>query len=265
MHPSPRPTAGSVTGTDHADALLTAAVLTDAVLTDAVLTAVAMTRTHVLIDLDGTISDSSPGITRSLQHAFAECGHPVPDADAVRTIIGPPFELTFPGLGVPLDDIGRVVESYRVRYEQVGLFENTLYEGIVEMLAELTEGDYTLALATAKPEPTAVRIVEHFGLAHHFAVQAGASIALDSGRRTKAEVIAHALTRLAIEPGDHVVMVGDRDHDVEGARRHGIDCIGVSWGFAAPGELEAAGASVIVDTPGEVVAAVAGTYRSGVA
>jgi len=220
--------------------------------------------THVLIDLDGTISDSSPGIARSLQHAFSVCGYEPPTDEQVRTVIGPPFEVGLPTLGIPVDDVERVVWAYRGRYEDVGLFENTVYPGIAEMLDELVAAGHTLSLATAKPETTATRIIEHFGFTDHFAFQAGATIEVGTGRRTKAEVIEYALISLGLGATDlpRVVMVGDRDHDVEGAHLNGIDCIGVAWGFGSPGELETAGASALVDTPAEVAAAVAATYRS---
>ena len=224
----------------------------------------ANTGTHVLLDLDGTLSDSSPGIGRSLQHAFSMCGYEPPSDEQVRTVIGPPFEVSFPTLGIPVDDIERVVLAYRERYEDIGLFENTVYPGIAEMLDELAAAGHTLSIATAKPEPTATRIIEHFGFADHFAVQAGATIEVGTGRRTKAEVINYALIMLRLGPSDlaRVVMVGDRDHDVEGAHLNGIDCIGVTWGFGSPDELESAGAATLVDTPGEVAAAVTSTYRS---
>lgn len=220
--------------------------------------------THVLIDLDGTISDSSPGIARSLQHAFSVCGYEPPTDEQVRTVIGPPFEVGLPTLGIPVDDIERVVWAYRGRYEDVGLFENTVYPGIAEMLDELVAAGHTLSLATAKPETTATRIIEHFGFTDYFAFQAGATIEVGAGRRTKAEVIEYALISLGLGATDlpRVVMVGDRDHDVEGAHLNRIDCIGVTWGFGSPGELETAGASALVDTPAEVAAAVAATYRS---
>jgi phosphoglycolate phosphatase len=214
-------------------------------------------RTHVLLDLDGTLSDSSPGIGRSLQHAFERCGYAPPTDDDVRAAIGPPFELTFPVLGVPHHDIARVVAVYRERYETIGLFENSLYPGIVEML-DVLAAEYTLAVAT-----TAVRIIEHFGLASYFAVQAGATIEVGAGRRTKGQVIAYALEQLELEPGEHVVMIGDRDHDVEGARDHGLDCIGVAWGFGSRDELRRAGATAIVEHPSDVAAAVTATYRAG--
>ncbi len=220
--------------------------------------------THVLLDLDGTISDSSPGIARSLQHAFAVCGYEPPTDEEVRTVIGPPFEIGLPELGIPVDDLERVVDAYRDRYEDVGLFENTVYPGIVDMLDELAAAGHTLSVATAKPEPTAKRIIEHFGLTDRFEVEAGATIEIGLGRRTKADVINFALIELRLGPSDlrRVVMVGDRNHDVEGAHLNGIDCIGVTWGFGSAEELHGAGAAAVVDTPGEVAAAVMATYRS---
>ena len=205
------------------------------------------------------------GIGRSLQHAFGVCGYEPPSDEQVRAVIGPPFEVSFPMLGIPVDDIERVVLAYRDRYEDIGLFENTVYPGIAEMLGELAADGHTLSIATAKPEPTAKRIIEHFGFTDHFAVQAGATIEVGTGRRTKAEVINYALISLRLGPADlaRVVMVGDREHDVEGAHLNGIDCVGVTWGFGSVDELHGAGAAVLTDTPGEVAAAVAATYRSG--
>jgi phosphoglycolate phosphatase len=199
-----------------------------------------------------------------LQHAFETCGYEPPTDEQIRQVIGPPFEISFPTLGIPVDDIERVVLAYRDRYEDIGLFENTVYPGVAEMLEELTSAGHTLSIATAKPEPTARRIIEHFGFAEYFAVQAGATVEVGTGRRTKAEVITHALISLRLGPADlrRVVMVGDRDHDVEGASHNGIDCIGVTWGFGSVDELDGAGAAMTVDTPGEVAAAVAATYRS---
>ncbi len=156
--------------------------------------------THVLLDLDGTLSDSSLGIGRSLQHAFSVCGYEPPTDEQVRSVIGPPFELSFPTLGIPVDDIERVVAAYRERYEDIGLFENDVYPGIAAMLAELHDSGLTLSLATAKPQSTAIRIVEYFGFTDYFTIQAGATSEVGSGRRTKAEVITYALSELGIEP-----------------------------------------------------------------
>ena len=215
-----------------------------------------MSRTHVLVDLDGTISNSLPGIARSLQYAFAECGYEPPTDDAVRSIIGPPFEVSFPILGVPVNEMAPVVAKYRERYNDIGLFENAMYEGVPEMLEALLRDGLSLALATAKPEAVARRITAHFDVARHFVYEAGASPALNDNRRSKDQVITYCLAELGMTPGDHVVMLGDRDHDVEGALANGIDCVGVTWGFGSADELTGAGAHRIVDHPSDVLAAV---------
>ena len=215
-----------------------------------------MTRTHVLVDLDGTISNSLPGIAKSLQYAFNACGYEPPTDEAVRSIIGPPFEVSFPILGVPVADMAPVVDKYRERYNDIGLFENEMYAGVPEMLESLIDSGLSLALATAKPEAVARRITAHFGVDERFVFEAGASTALGDERRTKAQVITYCLGELGITAGDHVVMLGDRDHDVEGALANGIDCVGVTWGFGSADELQGAGAHRVVDDPAEVLAAV---------
>ncbi|MET0146217.1 MAG: HAD hydrolase-like protein [Ilumatobacteraceae bacterium] len=213
-------------------------------------------RTHVLVDLDGTITDSFPAITGSLKVALRELGLEVPPDDVLRSVVGPPFELGLPLIGVPGDALWAVIDRYRTHYEAGGLFDCSLYDGVEAMLDDLLAAGCTLALATAKPEPTAVRIIEHFDLTERFRVLAGATF--EPGRRTKDEVITHALHELGIPAGPHVVMVGDRDHDVHGAQVHRIDCVGVRWGYASPGELERAGAIAIAETPADVVGLVTG-------
>lgn len=215
--------------------------------------------THVLVDLDGTITDSFPGITASLTRALELEGIAVPPDDVLRQAIGPPFELGLPLIGVPGDRLWAVIAHYRERYERIGLFESTLYDGVVGMLDELARLGIALALATAKPEPTARRIIEHFGLTDRFAVLAGATH--EPGRRTKADVIAHALGELAIDGGPHVVMVGDRDHDVHGAQAHGIATVGVLWGYGSADELTTAGAASLAAAPADVIAHVTGNGR----
>lgn len=219
-----------------------------------------MAPTHVLLDLDGTISDSSRGITNSLRHAFAECGLPAPSDADVRSVIGPPFEIGLPRIGVDAADVARVVDAYRDHYEEVGLFENEVYAGIPELLEQLA-GSMTLAVATAKPQQTAERILDHFGLADRFEAIVGATADLGSTRRTKAQVITHLMAALGLSSGPATVMVGDRDHDVEGATANGIPCIGVTWGFGSTAELVAAGAATVVHSPPDVVPALATTYR----
>ena len=219
-----------------------------------------MTTTHVLLDLDGTLSDSEPGIMRSLQWACEVEGYPIPDEAQVRSVIGPPFELGLPSIGIPDDGLWQVINRYRERYETIGLFENTLYDGIVEMLDGLAGAGLSLSIATAKPERTAVRILEHFGLTERFEVIVGATLTQE--RRAKAQVITHALGLLGIEGGDHVIMVGDRDHDVLGAMHNSLACIGVLWGYGTPEELLRAGAVALADEPADVVELVQKSYRS---
>ena len=222
-----------------------------------------LVRTHVLLDLDGTLSDSEPGILRSLQWACEQEGFPLPTDAEVRSVIGPPFEIGLPAIGIPDDALERVIDTYRDRYTRIGAYENTLYPGIVEMLDSLAALGLSLSVATAKPEQTAHPILDHFGISDRFDVRAGAT--LTSERRTKAQVIDHALRELEIHADpdlvDHVIMVGDRDHDVLGAMHHGITCIGVTWGYGSIQELLSSGAVALADTPAEVVDLVQQSYR----
>jgi len=224
---------------------------------------VRVTRTHVLLDLDGTLSDSEPGILKSLQWACEREGFPIPTDEEVRSIIGPPFELGLPSIGIPDDALSRVINTYRDRYKRLGAFENTLYDGIIEMLDAMAALGLSLSVATAKPEQTAHPILDYFEISERFAVRAGAT--LTTQRRTKAQIIDYALHELEIHAdpdlADHVIMIGDRDHDVHGAMQHGIACIGVTWGYGSIEELLGAGAVALADSPAEVVDLVQQPYR----
>jgi phosphoglycolate phosphatase len=224
----------------------------------------ARPRTHVLLDLDGTLSDSEPGIMRSLQWACEVEGFPIPTPEEVRSVIGPPFELGLPSIGIPDDALTRVIATYRSRYETIGLFENTLYEGVVDMLHAMRDAGLSLSIATAKPEGTARRILDHFGLTDLFDVIVGASLTPE--RRAKAQVITHCLGLLGIPVGipellHDTIMVGDRDHDVTGALHNGMPCIGVTWGYGSPEELLVSGAVALAESPPDVVDLVHGSYR----
>jgi phosphoglycolate phosphatase len=223
-------------------------------------------RTHVLLDLDGTLSDSEPGIRNSLQWACEVEGFAVPTDAEVRSVIGPPFEIGLPQIGIPDDALTRVIATYRSRYETVGLFENTVYDGIPEMLDAMAAAGLSLSIATAKPELTARRILDHFELSSRFEVIVGASLTPE--RRAKAQVITHALDLLGLPIGhpaiaDGVVMVGDRDHDVLGAQRNGLGCVGVTWGYGSPEELLRSGAIALADQPADVVELVHTPYGAG--
>ena len=211
-----------------------------------------MRRDLILFDLDGTLTDSAPGILNGIRLALAEQGIDMPDDDVQRTFLGPPLVDTFAGhFGMADDEVVRAIATYREHYHDVGLFENTVYDGVPELLEHLTASGITLAVATSKPTYSATRILEHFNLARYFAYIGGAE--LDGSRQTKAEVIAHTLDVLTetglLADDDTRVMVGDRAHDVRGAHAHDIDCIGVLWGYGDAAELTGAGAVALVDEP----------------
>lgn len=209
--------------------------------------------TILLFDLDGTITDSFTGIANSLAHALASIGAPPPSPELLETIVGPPMIDTIYGLGLSRSDADAAMTAYRDRYTEIGWRENAVYDGMAALLDDLAAADRRMAVATSKNQVTARRILEHFGLAHHFEYIAGASE--DGVRRAKSDVIAHALDslRLTMTGGrvhTPVVMIGDRSHDVEGAARFGIPAIMVTWGYALEGEKESA--SIHVDSVGQL-------------
>ena len=210
----------------------------------------------VLLDLDGTISESAPGILGSLTTALETLGLDVPPYDVMHHAVGPPFEVGLPEIGVPVSRVDEVISEYRKVYEVDGLFLTRLYDGVVEMIDELTEGGCTLAIATSKPEVSALRVIEHLGLAGRFKFVGGATH--EAGRRTKAEVVGYVLDRLGLVGGPEIVMVGDRHHDIEGAGHYGIDTIAVAWGYGSRVEHESAGAWAVAQTPADVVRLVLG-------
>ncbi|NGY03859.1 HAD hydrolase-like protein [Solimonas terrae] len=194
---------------------------------------------HVLLDLDGTLTDSEEGIVRSMRHALLTMQRPVPDDAALRRLIGPPTHETFRRL-LGTDDMGSIDEAvrlYRERYARVGLFENRLYPGVAEMLEALRMLDCTLFLATSKPIVYARRIVAHYGLTAHFAGLHGAEF--DGTRADKTELIGHLLETERLDP-EHCLMVGDRKHDILGARANGVRTCSARWGYGEPDEIRAA-------------------------
>lgn len=203
-----------------------------------------------LFDLDGTLTDPQVGITRCLAHAMAEVGRPVADPNSLRSSIGPPLVEGFGALGVPDHDIDRAIAAYRKRFTTVGIFENALIPGIDELLRQLATSGSRLAVATSKPEPFAIQIVDHFGIGSFFEVVAGATF--DNSRRHKEDVILHALESLGLPDADTVVMIGDREHDIFGAQAHRLASIGVLWGFGSRGELRAANADHLASDVAEL-------------
>ncbi|WP_420821641.1 HAD hydrolase-like protein [Pseudonocardia acidicola] len=218
-----------------------------------------MTGTHpdtVLLDLDGTLVDSAPGILGSLRSAFDELGLPWPTESIGRQVLGPPLYRSLPAI-VGEEATAEVIPVYRRRYAETGLLASEPYPGIDALLRELSAAGTRLALATSKAEVHARAILEHRGWTNLFEVTCGDT--LDAARPNKAAVVAEALHRLG-EPGA-AMMVGDRSHDVVGARAHGIGCVGAGWGYGQPGELAEAGAVTVVATPAELGAALSLTGR----
>ena len=181
----------------------------------------------VIFDLDGTLTDSAQGIVSSFRHALGEIGSVVPDGDLASRIVGPPMHHTLAELGLG-ERVDLAIAAYRADYSTRGWAMNKVFDGIPALIADLRAAGVRLAVATSKAEPTARRILAHFGLDGHFEVVAGASV--DGSRAKKADVLAHALAQLAPLP-ERVLMVGDRLHDVEGAAEHGIDTVVVGWGY----------------------------------
>lgn len=210
---------------------------------------------HLLIfDLDGTLIDSAAGTLASFRHAMEAVGAPVPGGDLVARIVGPPLNDTMHNLGLG----GRAedaIAEYRADYTRRGWAMSELFDGIADLLAELRAAGVRLAVATSKPEPTARRILAHFGVADVFEVIAGAN--MDGTGAGKSEVLGRALDQFDPIP-ERVVMVGDRAHDVEGAAVHGIATIVVGWGygrsdFDVPGAVEPAARVATVEELREVL------------
>lgn len=204
----------------------------------------------VLFDLDGTLTDPAEGITRCMAYGLEQVHAAVPALEVLRSWIGPPLRASFAAYLQDAVLAEQVLYGYRERFSAVGIFENQVYDGIPELLAELHSSGCRLFLATSKPQLYAERILEHFDLRRYFAVVGGAS--LDDRMGTKAEVIGALLPSMSDEERGACVMVGDRDVDVEGARAHGIACIAVNWGFGSLVELESCKPARIVHRVAEL-------------
>jgi phosphoglycolate phosphatase len=206
----------------------------------------------ILFDLDGTLTDSGPGILNCLEYALQDQGIPVPEREEMRKLLGPPLVVTFCDVfGMNEEQASQAIDKYRERYHDVGLFENSVYDGVPELLAELQGAGLRLATATSKPEYSATRILQHFELDQYFEFIGAA--ALDGSRDSKNLVIAHTLQNTNTHPTSHnIIMIGDRHHDVHGAKEHGIDTIGVLWGYGDRDELDEAGAINIAQNPVEL-------------
>jgi len=206
----------------------------------------------VLLDLDGTLTDPREGIARCIGHALRGLGVAVPPEEALLRYIGPPladaFRELLPDPSEPR--VARAVALYRERFRDAGLLENRVYAGIPELLEGIARRGWRAAIATSKPRVFAERIARHFGLRARLGAVYGSE--LDGRRVRKDELLAHALEGEGVAPAD-AVMVGDRHHDVEGARANGLASIGVTWGYGSREELVRAGATWVCDVPAAVL------------
>ncbi len=210
-----------------------------------------MTKEYILFDLDGTLTNPKLGITKSVQYALKAFQIDEPNLEALCQYIGPPLRDSFREfLGFDEAQVEAAVEKYREYFAVTGIYENEVYEGIDKMLNRLKKEGKTLIVATSKAEEFARIILKHFKLDGYFADICGAT--MDASRATKEAVIRYALDKNKITDLSHVVMVGDRMHDVEGAKAVGVASIGVLFGYGSRQELEKAGADIVVETVEEL-------------
>ncbi len=205
----------------------------------------------ILFDLDGTITDSAPGITATLSYTLERLGLPIPSPVELLRYVGPPILDSFRDLaGMTPEQSAQALEIYRAKYLDDGAYDSTVYAGMPALLRRVGESPIPMSLATSKPELPATLILEHFALARHFDVITGASA--DEVRSAKKDVVEEALLRLRTLGADlsNPVLIGDREHDIHGAAAHGVPTIFVEWGYGAP--AEAAGSVATASTPEEL-------------
>ena len=205
----------------------------------------------ILFDLDGTLINSKPGITKCAQYALAAFGIEEPDLDKLEFFIGPPLVESFQKhYGFAPDQARLAVDKYRERYHAVGIFECELYPGVEEALRTLKNAGYRIAMASSKPEVSCRQILEHFGLISYFDEVAGAT--LDGRLDSKISVLREVMRRMEITDVSEACLVGDTRFDVLGAKEAGMDCLGVTYGFGTKEELLACGAVAVVNSMEEV-------------
>ena len=200
----------------------------------------------VLVDLDGTLIDPKPGLIGSVQYALERLGFPVPPADELLWLIGPPFRVSFPKLFGSAELTECAIAHYRERYFGGAMYEATVYDGIPAALDALSAAGCRLFVATSKPHHYARPILERFDLARRFAAIHGPE--LDGTNDHKGDLIAHIIAREAVLP-ERAVMIGDRQFDVTAAQRNGIPTVGVTWGYGTADELLDAGACALCPAP----------------
>ena len=206
--------------------------------------------TAIYFDLDGTLTDPKPGITGSIQYALQKLDRAVPSQDELTWCIGPPLRASFVVMLGGESQADLAVSYYRERFADVGLYENSVYPDIQDVLATLGQSRRRMFVATSKPRIFAERIIEHFGLTGYFERVFGSE--LDGTRVHKTDLLAYALEETDVN-ASHAVMIGDRSHDMIGAKNNGMGAIGVLYGYGSKEELIEAGASHVCATPRAVL------------
>lgn len=205
-----------------------------------------MAYTHLFFDLDGTLTDSRPGIVGAIHYALKQMGRNDDIGDEYR-FLGPPLiDSMQEYFGMDFTTATTAVKEFRDYYGRRGLYENRLFDGVRDLLRDCVAAGKQCVLATSKGEPFARTILEHFGILPYFSFVAGAVIG--GGRDDKADVLRHALENVDPIPAGRGIMVGDKRHDVAGAHEVGLPCIGVLYGYGGPEELRKAGADFTVET-----------------
>ena len=212
----------------------------------------------ILVDLDGTLIDPKPGLIGSVQYALAKLGHPVPPAEELLWLIGPPFRVSFPKLLGTHDLTEEAIAHYRESYFNGGMYDAIVYGGVPAALDALSSAGCRLFVATAKPLYYARPILERFDLARHFAGIHGPE--LDGTNDHKGDLIAHIIAREGVTP-ETAIMIGDREFNVLAAARNGIPTVGVTWGYGSRAELQTAGAVALCDAPENLASTVLALMR----
>lgn len=206
---------------------------------------------YILFDLDGTLTDPALGITNSVMYALKRWNISVEDRGELYKFIGPPlYESFMKYYGFSREESEEAVSVYREYFSTKGLYENSVYDGVIELLESLKNSGKTLIIASSKPEKFVLEILRHFGLSGYFHTIAGAT--MDGSRIKKGDVIRYALKNAGVTDTSECIMIGDREHDIYGAKEFSMKSIGVLYGYGDRLEHEAAGADYIATSPAEI-------------
>jgi len=204
----------------------------------------------LFFDLDGTLTDPKVGIVRCIGHALDALGVPVPADDDLLWCIGPPLRTSFAQMLGGETRVEQAIQLYRERFSTIGMFENAVYDGVPELLGTLNDRGHRLFVATSKPHVYAAQILDHFELSGFFERVFGAE--LDGVRADKTDLLAYAIRETKVQP-ETAWMIGDRKHDIIGARANAVNAVGVLYGYGSRDELEQADAHALVARPSELV------------